>query len=424
MDGKEALSSQPATVTVAAPATTTTETPAFPVYNPQDYAPSQQPQQVSAQPASSSEQAKTESSDANLLAPPPPLPPRRSEDSQDDRSPINFTRDPRKLVAYLVPFPKPVLLNTDAEQTPLRFLIYTPPPPPLGKPVEGEKESKVRKVQRKWQEEVRAAKTSQAKTMSWKGVRAGATKGINHLMGKTTGSNIDFLGRISMESKADSHADDGYEEDEATSKTVGLEEMVLLYPSSLPGSPEQIREEFINSMVSTKSKAQRDAIIASGLLPVAVAVDVLATLVWPFGGLAEIDAVWAYGNIRGAKTARNVTKRLTSSGSADQDQAQLQLTLSPHPRLDILERYLLAKCHERDPLRFPWGAIGPTDTDVLDAIGWNPSQAGGETRNWEDEQWEISEVKDDLKSVMGKGAKEWNKWCKEFERDPSKAMKR
>jgi hypothetical protein len=45
------------------------------------------------------------------------------------------------------------------------------------------------------------------------------------------------------------------------------------------------RTEFISTMMRTKTKAQRDSYIATGLLPVAGAIDVLATLVWPFGGL-------------------------------------------------------------------------------------------------------------------------------------------
>jgi len=58
---------------------------------------------------------------------------------------------------------------------------------------------------------------------------------------------------------------------------------------------------------------------------------------------------------------------------------------------------------------------------VLKAIGWS---ASGETRNWEDEQWEGMEVKEDLRQVMGKAAKEWVKWGKLFAKEPEKALKK
>ncbi|SLM33790.1 hypothetical protein LPUS_02367 [Lasallia pustulata] len=227
----------------------------------------------------------------------------------DPSNPIHYIRDPHKLIAYLVPFPKPQIHGVDPSSIPDRFLIYTPPPPPLSKPAEGEKESKVHKVQRKWQEEVRSAKTSTAKTASWKGVKSKVTKGISHAMDLTKSSNIDFLNRIPGSDKEssppDPHAHDGVEESDTTHRTVGLSEMILIYPPSLPGPESHVRAEFINSMLRSKSKAQRDAIIASGLLPVSAAIDLLATVVWPFGGLLEIDSVWAYSSIRGAKAARS-----------------------------------------------------------------------------------------------------------------------
>jgi hypothetical protein len=89
--------------------------------------------------------------------------------------------------------------------------------------------------------------------------------------------------------------------------------MVLIYPSNMSGTWEDLRAEFVNSMLRSKSKAQRDAVIAIGLIPVSFAIDVLATVVWPFGGLLEIDSVWAYASIRGAEIVRSTTKRLTSS---------------------------------------------------------------------------------------------------------------
>jgi len=159
---------------------------------------------------------------------------------------------------------------------------------------------------------------------------------------------------------------------------------------------------------------------------VSFAVDMLAMLVaWPFGGLLEIDSVWLYSSLRGAKTARSVTKRLNSTSSDDttHGEAKLKLVFTPSQRLDTLENYLGAECHKRDPKLFKSTGPAPTETQVLEAIGWTPSQTG-ETKNWEDEQWEIAEVKDDLKSTMQKGAKEWNKWVKQYEKDPEKALKK
>lgn len=367
-----------------------------------------------------------------------PVPPRRHSaqfGDDDPSSPIHYTRDPHKLVAYLVPFPKPVIKGVAPAAIPDRFLIYTPPPPPLSKPQEGEKEDKLHKVQRKWQEEVRAAKTSEAKTASWKGVKSKATKGISYVMSKTTTSNLDFVNRIpgAKADSKDSHADDGVHEGDTTHKTVGLEEMVLVYPSSYGASPDQVKMEFINTMMRTKSKAQRDAVIATGLLPVSAAIDIMATLIWPFGGLLEVDSVWAYSSIRGAKTARSVTKRLNSSTNSDtQNQTEeqemqgdkLHMTFTQSPRIEVLYRYLVTRCRDHDHKHFPTTEVAPTETEVLQAIGWAPSQTGNVNKNWEDEEWETQEVKDDMKSTLGKAAKEWDKWCVAFAKDPEKAMKK
>ena len=356
----------------------------------------------------------------------PPPPPRRlghTFGDDDPSSPVHYTRDPHKLIAYLVPFPKPQLQGIDPTSIPDRFLIYTPPPPPLGKPAEGEKEAKLHKVQRKWQDEVKSAKTSTAKTASWQGVKSKATKGINKAMGYTTTSSLDFLGRATGGGKSDSE-DDGVREGESTHKTVGVEEMVLVHPP-MGISQDEMRAEFVNTMLRTKTKAQRDAVIATGLMPVAFGIDILATFVWPFGGLGEIDTVWAYSTVRGAKTARSVTKRLSStSTTGDHESDKLHLRFEPSQRIDVLKRYLEAECNKTDSKLFPVYASSPTETDVLEAIGWNPHQSGGEEKNWEDEQWQMSEVKDDVRLVMHKGAKEWDKWCKLYAKSPEKAMKK
>jgi hypothetical protein len=377
------------------------------------------------------------SDESNFLQAPPPYdpygrPPQRKslEFGDDANSPVHYMRDPHKLVAYLIPFPKP--LAPHANEIPDRFMIYTPPPPPLSSPKEGEKEDRLRKVQRKWQQEVREAKLSDAKITSWKGIKSRATRGIHTAMGYTTSSNLDFLNRVPGSSKPKDQKDqptsddDDLYSDPTTKKTVGLEEMILIYPTTMPGSEQQIREEFVSSMLRSKSKAQKDAIIATGLLPVSAAIDILATVIWPFGGLLEIDGIWLYSSFRGAKTARSVTKRLHSSSPSDDkhDSHKIKLSFTPSPRLEMLRKYLVGECHKRDPKLFASEGPPPIESDVLEAIGWSPSQTGGEMRNWEDEQWEIAEVKDDLKTTMNKAAREWDKWCRAFEKDPEKALKK
>lgn len=396
---------------------------------PQQYAsPAQEPQYEAPPPLPSRMQtvASPPNPPAYYPSPPKRATERYSEDL-DVASPIHYTRDPKKLVAYLVPFPKPRLPNVDPASIPTRYLIYAPPPPPLSTPKEGEKEDRVHKVQRKWEAEIRDAKNSDAKTMSWKGMKSKAVKGINWGMGQTKSSNIEFLNRIGVNPEQEtheSHAEDDPQEGEQTKATVTLEEMVLVYPSSMPGSPDEIREEFINTMLRSRSKAQRDSYIATGLLPISFAVDMLITPVWPFGGLLEIDAVWAYASIRGAKNSRSVTKRLTSTSGGKHDEDRLHLNFSPSPRLDVLEKYLAAQCHKQDAALFPYVGGAPTESQALEAIGWFPSTKGGAERNWEDEQWEISEVKEDLNSLMRKAAREWTKWLALYQKQPEKAIKK
>ncbi|EXJ78107.1 hypothetical protein A1O3_09268 [Capronia epimyces CBS 606.96] len=415
------LPQRPGTLGVDVKEPTTTNIQQPPQYQ-TDYAgqPAQQPPKI--HPAQYAGPSSFQPGSQSIFQPPPQRHKQTFADDDNPSNPVHYIRDPHKLIGYLVPFPRPNLPNVKPEDIPVRFIIYTPPPPPLQKPAEGQKEGKLHKVQRKWQEEVRSAKTSTAKTASWKGVKSKATKGINWAMNKTTSSNLDFLGRVSP-----AHSDDDGEGHE-THKTVGVDEMVLVYPPSLPLNEQQMREEFVNTMLRTKSKAQRDTIIATGLMPVGYGIDILATFIWPFGGLGEIDTVWAYASFRGAKTARSVTKRLSSnSETGNHEKDQLTLTFTHSARIEALKRYLDAECHKVDGKLFPAYVSSPTESDVLEAIGWTPRDRGGadqEEKNWEDEQWEMAEVKDDLKSVFSKGAREWRKWCLLLEKNPEKAMKK
>ena len=135
-------------------------------------------------------------------------------------------------------------------------------------------------------------------------------------------------------------------------------------------------------------------------------------------GLGEIATVWAFKSAMGAKNARSITKRLASASSTgDHENDKLRLSFKPSPRLEVLKSYINAECNRNDSFLFPGYHTPPTESAVLDAIGWSPHQTGGETTNWEDEQWEISEVKEDFKMTMHKGAKEWKKWCAKYEKD-------
>ena len=58
-----------------------------------------------------------------------------------------------------------------------------------------------------------------------------------------------------------------------------LQEMVLIYPTTIFGIEEEIRTEFVNSMMRSQTKAQRDAVIATGLIPVSSAIGVLAIVI-------------------------------------------------------------------------------------------------------------------------------------------------
>jgi len=88
-----------------------------------------------------------------------------------------------------------------------------------------------------------------------------------------------------------------------------------------------------------------------------------------------------------------------------------------------MQDYLVAKCVERDGSLFRRERTIPGESEVLEAIGWMPSERS-EEKNWEDEQWEREQVKEDLREVMRKAAKAWDKWCKAFEKNPEKAMKK
>ena len=378
-----------------------------------------------------------------------------SSESEDD--PTSYIRDPHKLVCYLIPFPTPA--EADDETHPVRFLVYTPPPPPMLKPGKGEKDSIKDKVQRRWQQEVREARTNNAKLLSYKGVKGRFVKGHDWAFGKITSADLEFVNRIPTAKiaknkdggknsppppeTAEGEDDDGLivddVEEEETSRTIKLEEMVLVYPPSIGLTEDEIRTEFMGSLMRTKSKAQRDAWISTGLLPLSLCADAVLAHVGGPGGFTQVNGAWSALTIRGARNARSITKRLASSTKSGDlatstDADHLQLRFRPSHRVDVMRDYLASLCTARNDNLFATAdsdeeaeIISPLEADVLEAIGWKPSGQTTnefEERNWEDEAWEQQHVEHDMRDIMKKAAKNWESWCKLHAKHPKRAAKK
>lgn len=249
--------------------------------------------------------------DPGIWAAPPPNPNERKTNID-----VPYVRDPSRLIAYLIPYPEPQLPNGKGTETPQRFFIYTPPLPPLNAPNgglpkegsetadatqtktskvknsrkraanwwkgdgKGNEESKPHRVQRWWQGNVRKAKENPAPIKTFKGVRGRAEIGIQKAMDWTKSSNVEFLLRVPSDTP----------NKDAEPRHWGLEEIVLVYPPEMRGTPDEIRAEFLRTLLATKSKAYVESVIATGLFPVGLIIDTLCALFWPFGGLAEIAA--------------------------------------------------------------------------------------------------------------------------------------
>lgn len=239
--------------------------------------------------------------------PPPQRQSHLSEQTRESYSPTSWHRSLTILTAFLVPYPKPQLppvsVHTTSQLIPPRFMIYTPPPAPFLTKPEGEsktdawrKEGIPHFCRRKWYEELREAKMRQPKdgnTTKWKRAKWRATKGTDWGIDKTKSTNLEFLNRVArLQDESNAAAEDVY------AKQVSPEELVLLHPPvlrlTIDGShdhdEELLRENFTASLLRTKKRALRDTIISALLFPPAIVIDTVAVPIWPFGGLAEIDA--------------------------------------------------------------------------------------------------------------------------------------
>jgi hypothetical protein len=196
----------------------------------------------------------------------------------------------------------------------------------------------------------------------------------------------------------------------------------------------EVRDEFIAQISRTNKKAAKATAISAVLLPVTLVIDTFAAVIWPFGGLLEIDAVWFYASAKGWNTSRIITKRLGAResifGKWGGTEKDLYLRFQQDQKIEVLRRYLAEYCHRKGPKMFDSAGVPPTETSVMSAIGWSRVRRGktggkrteGET-GWADEEWQSSEFKDDFRATMEKGAGSWVKWCKKFEKHPEKTLK-
>lgn len=322
-------------------------------------------------------------------------------------------------------------------------MLYTPPAPHLLKPEGGQKEGKRHKVKRIAQQEVRKAKTYEGKTLSWRGLHSKTLRGCDWAVAAIRNVDITFLNRVPRRE---------------------VDELVLVHPTSvLDGdpdrdvaarSPPEVRAEFVAQLARARRKAAKHSIISVALFAPAIAIDTVAVVVWPFGGLAEIDAVWAYASLSGWLTARSVTRRLGDAPTAAEEAAaqeqeeeelrqqqqadvdasprtranrqvrfranledrnddeeeqdlkmrgirknrsrggkgSLKVRFAPDPAMGTMESYFQEACHRRNPRAFKSPGVPPTQTDVLASIGWWPDRRGRAPGVEREEDWSDENV--------------------------------
>ncbi|KAM3078048.1 hypothetical protein ACMFMG_002650 [Clarireedia jacksonii] len=384
----------------------------------------------------------------------PDLPPRKPGPNQWSRGPplrtppsgnkpneFHYTRDSHKMIVYFIPLPKPIAAPDDMPQ---RFLIYTPPAPHLLKPAEGVKEGKRSKAKRYWQQEIKKAKTYEGKTLSLKGLHSKTMRGIVWATAAIKSTDITFLNRVPRKEVQTLLLLHPPLSSSASSPTASLSPSapasLNTTPSSLtshkssPSPPLSLPQQFTHQILVTRHRALTHTLISSALLAPSLIIDTFAAVIWPFGGLFEIDLIWFYSCIRGYLVSRSLLRRLSpshfalpSSSTNSKTRAtppsdkELHLRFKEMENMKVLERYVAEMCHKRDPARFASAGVPPTEGEVLRAMGWESVQRG---KGWEDAQWQEREMRDDLEGVTKKGAKSWAKWCKKYEKKPEKAVKR
>jgi hypothetical protein len=274
-------------------------------------------------------------------------------------------------IVFLIPYPH--LKDTASRKhDSAPFLIYAPLQQRLVKPAKGEKESLPHKAMRKWQtEEVNAEEKGT-------GLKAKTVKLIGKGMSATKNSGIEFLVR--------------------TPKKDRFKELRIFYPSGYP--PENMQSDFTALIKHLKRGARKNSIIATTLMPFALAFDTITFIPGPF----EITTVWAASSWTGTARATSIANGLNSQ--------KVPIILVSTTLISALTFRLHELCWHQRP-----DAVAPASMQetpkrgaelagvLLDCL---KGQLGEELENVDVER-DRRRLGSDVESILAKAAKEWGK---------------
>lgn len=312
---------------------------------------------------------------------------------------LQYSRNPTRVMAYMIPLPQP-LRNGVVQDVPQRYMLYMPPAPDLLKPTDKTtKERKRDKAVRRWQREVRKAKTFNGRVVSLGGIQSVSIRGAVWVLSVIKPSDVTFLSRVPRKS---------------------VKSLVLVHPEGpATRSTDDMFRDVKGELSRTKSRTKRDFWIGTALLPFTFTIDLIIPV---FGGLSEVNMVWMAVNASAWMTANKVVNKLrpaqenfpayqdqhdgavmlrrsnTVDGSTGAGQARdghdehntsekgrgaknkgeekdktIQMVFQPSPAMDLMKRYVEAACHKRNPEAFhnPGGYV-PGEAEVLASMGWAP----------------------------------------------------
>lgn len=405
----------------------------------------------------------------------PPLPPRRSPSFAAQAPPIyssnqqsvTYQRSKEHVTAYMVPLPQPRGPNGHGITVPERFMLYLPPAPDRLKPPADSdtKERKRDRAARKWQAEVRKAKThSGPKGSRFSRVYCATIRGAVYCLALLQRSELTFLSRLPRST---------------------LRALEFVHPAGVATSDRQRFALLKDEMRRNRRVAKRDFWLGVVLLPFAQGVDFLIPV---GGGFSEVTLVWIIitgsawrtasgmmtrlvlkdelqmrtvsrehqqaGAVAGAgdggglarATTADTVDDLPEKGDANQDNKNnnnsgkpskwwhkknrpvpppVETVFRASASLEPLAHYLQAACYARNAAAFPDVGAPDTEAGVLSSIGWAPVP-----RPFEDEEeraadvaWQIRQATEDLRQAGKQAAKKWERFCEAYVKDPEKALR-